>query len=125
MIVVGSRCGGHDFFVELPDREPLWIGANERSDLDVLIFEGQERPWVKGFRVDVWRGSLGNMLPHSNDGDLFIPENVGYLQRVSKRRIRLKHGPLYVKTLWDKELNFLNKDGSFFARLKMTRHIYK
>lgn len=125
MIVVGSRCGGHDFFIELPDKPPLWIGANQKSDLDVLLFEGQDRPSVAGFFVDVWRGRLGDSLPHCNDGVLFIPQNLHYLQRVAKRRVRHKYGVGYVKSLWDKELNFLNKDGSFFARLKMTRHIYK
>ena len=125
MIIVGSRCGGHDFFVELPNNDALWIGAREKSDLDVLVKRDEPRPFVSGYFVDVWHGELGRTLPHLKDGILFIPENLNYLQRVAKRRIRHKYGPDYVKSLWDKELNFLNKDGSFFAKLKITRHIYK
>lgn len=130
MIVVGSRCGGHDFIVELPSLEPLWIGAKENSDLDVLLGSDEPRPYLGNLYIDVWMGGIPGKVgiytaPYSIDGELFIPKDLAYLQRVAKRRIRHKYGIGYVKSLWDKELNFLNKDGSFFARLKITRHIYK
>lgn len=128
MILVGSRCGGHDFFVELSDAEPIWIGAKESSDLD-LIIQPEARQSIKlpeWVRPDFYYGNTPPAkTPYSIGGELFIPKDLNYLQRVAKRRIRHKYGINYVKSLWDKELNFLNKDGSFFARLKITRHIYK
>ena len=126
LVLIGSRCGGHDFFVELPNKGLLWIGASEKSDLDVLIKRGQNRPKVDGFKVDVWIGGVPGKTglytaPYSINGELYIPSDLQYLQRISKRRIRHQYGVQYLKSLWDRELVFLNKDGSFFTRQKMTR----
>lgn len=126
MILIGSRCGGHDFFVELPGLNPFWIGARDRSDLDILIGEEEDVPKIDGFRIDVWRGCVPGKTglytaPYSINGELYIPSDLQYLQRISKRRIRHQYGVQYLKSLWDRELVFLNKDGSFFTRQKMTR----
>ncbi|NBW11733.1 MAG: hypothetical protein EBR82_27245 [Caulobacteraceae bacterium] len=129
LVIVGSRCGGHDFFIELSQKNNLWIGARNDSDLDVLIKSGEDRPRIDGYDLDVWIDGIPGetgiyTAPYSIDGEVFIPKNLDYLQRVAKKRIRNKYGIKYLKTLWGREINFLNKNGSFFTRLKISRSFY-
>jgi len=130
MILVGSRCGGHDFFVELPNKEPIWIGANERSDWDVLVKKREDAEGISLPKMDLWVGGIPGVIgiyrePYSVDGEVVFPEDMAFLQRVAKRRIRHKYGLHFLKSLWGKELNFLNKDGSFFRRVKFSNSFYR
>lgn len=130
MILFGSRCGGHDFHVDLPGFGRFWIGPVPESDLDVFLLPGQRRPSVPGLVVDAWTGGTPGVTgidtaPYSVDGRVVWPSDLSYLQRVAKRRIRRAYGIHAVLSLAGREIDFFRPDGSWFTRQRFTHHVYR
>ena len=53
MIIIGSRCGGYNFYACLIGlRNPLYLGPNSLSDLDILALRNEKIP-KSNFKIDV------------------------------------------------------------------------
>lgn len=100
MIVVGSRCGGYNFWAKIPNiKELIWLGADETSDLD--IFSNKDLP-KSIFKID-WSNTedyfqkklvngfpilLGVIRPYLMDGKLHIPEDKTYLCIAIRKKLK-------------------------------------
>jgi hypothetical protein len=96
MIVVGSRCGGFDFYaVNEKLEKPLWLGPSETSDFDVFADDyslvknsifGVEFHYIKHFKTP--NTYHGFEFPYLKDGKLHIPKSMEYLCYKIRKKIR-------------------------------------
>jgi hypothetical protein len=128
MVIVGSRCGGFDFYAKKDGQsEMIWLGPTETSDFDVFCADKSQienidlnlahLPWLSkdahpqnGFKLpNLW---FGVEFPYKKDGKLHIPENLVYLSWAIRKRMKLKLRDIFELVncpfeIYDKDKNFV------------------
>jgi len=123
MIIVGSQCGGFDFYTKNPeDKSWVWLGAEEDSDLDCFFNSNETPPEHKNFVErfgEEWfflqkpkaNWINGIEFPYNKNGNLFIPENKTYLCRNIRRKIKKQtlfpHHVGCPYDIYDKDKNYV------------------
>lgn len=98
-IIVGSRCGGFDFYAKQKNHEDmLWLGCSEKSDLDIyinksnvdlILFESKlllDRRNFHEFKSNVRHGFE---FPFFKKGKLYTPEDKTYLSLAIRKKMKL------------------------------------
>jgi len=97
IVIVGSRCGGFDYFAKKRgDEQYIWLGCSENSDIDFYA-SFEERNFQSPFLQDVRNICYfripnilyGHEFPFKLDGILHEPEDKTYLCWAIKRKMAL------------------------------------
>ena len=124
MIIVGSRCGGFDFYAKKTDgSDAVWLGPTEESDIDIFYskkinsanFSAKLDVFpIKMFRVpNLW---FRVEFPHNIDGDIIIPKNLIYLSWAIKKRMGLKLKEIFKMN--EQPFEIYDKDKKFVTTIK-------
>lgn len=89
MIVVGSKCGGYNFWAT-NNNFSLWLGCHARSDTDIFLKDGEDFPKNCEPHFGVLGIYRGLQSPYFNKR-LFMPDKMDYLMLAFERRM-LKFG---------------------------------
>lgn len=123
MIIVGSHCGGFDFYTKDSEGESwIWLGAEKDSDLDCFFDLNEIAPrhknYVERFGDEKffnqkpkpnWRNGIE--FPYKRNEKLYIPEDKTYLCRAIRKKLKSKvYSPRHVGypyDIYDKEKNYV------------------
>lgn len=118
MFIVGSRCGGCDFYCSY-ENVSVWLGAREESDFDVILEDGEERPpgadVIPLFcKPSPENGSLfrGIFFPFLKDEILYIPKSLEFLSHQLKKRLIKTRRPDLLYFFSEKKIDVLAKNGN-------------
>jgi hypothetical protein len=96
-VIVGSRSGGFNFYAQGKiNKNPIWLGCSECSDLD-LYADKNILPFIdKKIKVDrrnffrfTSNINHGFEFPFFKDGNLQVPEDKTYLSLAIRKRMKL------------------------------------
>lgn len=132
MIIVGSRCGGFEFYVCLLGiKDPIYLGPKKDSDLDILILRGEKIPKSE-FKVEVrylndlkyYKNFDGNhyfrglAFPFFSD-KLYLPNKNDYLKFNIAKRARMIN-PMALYKNKDKIIPILDKNLKHLDYIKLS-----
>lgn len=99
MIIVGSRCGGYNFYAETNEKR-IWLGSEQDSDLDIF---SDAKPTSRDLKID-WIGTEQWFLKRLANGNLniwngvarpwlykntlHIPSNFDFLNIAIRKKLR-------------------------------------
>ena len=120
MVIVGSRCGGFDFYAKKDGQsEMIWLGPIETSDFDVFCSDKSQIENINltldSYSQEKFRSPnlwFGVEFPYKKDGKLHIPENLVYLSWAIRKRMKLKLRDIFELVncpfeIYDKDKNFV------------------
>jgi len=128
LIIVGSRCGGYDFYAQGVYGPRLWLGAENDSDLDIFC---DERPLSSSYRIE-WHNTRdyfvkrlirglsirgGIARPYCMDGVLYMPTDFAFLSIAIRKKLR-KNG-LLQKGFLKQDYRITRPDGTFCCEIKL------
>lgn len=120
VIIVGSRCGGFDYYARKKNEESLiWLGAEKFSDLDIYSkpsSPSRNQPYaidcknIKRFKLPTIKYKYE--FPFQLNGKLYLPEDKSYLCWAINKKLKLSHqarlkmkGQIF--EIFDKDKKFL------------------
>lgn len=123
MIIVGSRCGGFDFFAQkIKEKEMIWLGPRQDSDFDVycekkelinIDFKKVDFRPIKNFKSNIY---LGCEFPFKENEKLYLPQDLTYLSKAIKKKLKFTTEE-FLKLI-GQEFNIFNNDKIFVTTIK-------
>jgi len=124
MVIVGSRCGGFDFYARKEgQKELVWLGPIEKSDFDIFVFNEADTQNVD-FNLDAYPKEMfripnlwfGVEFPYKENEKLHIPKDLVYLSWAITKRMKLKLRDIF--ELVNHPFYIYDKDKSFVTTIK-------
>lgn len=115
LIIVGSRCGGFDFYASRKNQDDLfYLGPRDNSDLDLFCIDIPKLNFVcdcrpfKNFKSNVY---CGVEFPYLKNGNLYIPDDKSYLCWAIKKKLHLS--PAQRRQMQGQVFKIFDKDKNF------------
>jgi hypothetical protein len=120
VVIIGSRCGGFDFYARKSGHsELIWLGPTEKSDFDAFVSHDTKIENTD-LRSDFYPREMfklpnlwfGVEFPHKKDGKLHIPENLVYLSWAITKRMGFGFQDIWKSInhpfdIYDRDKNFV------------------
>jgi len=129
LIIVGSRCGGYDFYAQGLHGPRFWLGAETDSDLDIFC---DEKPLASNYRIE-WHNTQdyfvkrlinglsirgGIARPYFMNGTLHMPTDFVFLSIALRKKLR-RSGLLQKKFL-KQVYQITRPDNTFCCEIKLS-----
>lgn len=109
MYIIGSRCGGYNFWAIL-NNEKIWLGEREKSDFDVILEKGEKI--IDG--AEIHKGEIGFFRGHKcpyYKNKLYVPDSKEYLCEATERRLFKLRMLRFCCLSNNKKISFINMEG--------------